>query len=91
MAGSGPPEPLVYCIRPINTLIGRCLPDCDGLAPATVDLHTLEGVTPGALDERYLEPIAGAGEAGERDLRERCVARLQSAGSARSALTAITG
>jgi hypothetical protein len=52
----------VYCIRPITTLLGRCLPHRDGLALAAVDLHAVEEVAhPGeptcrATVRRRIEP-----------------------------------
>jgi hypothetical protein len=42
---SVPPEPLVYGIRPVNTLVGRGPPDGDSLLVATVDVDPLEQVS----------------------------------------------
>src|SRR6266849_6205224 len=44
-AGSRPPEPLVYGIRPVNTLVGRGPPDGDSLLVATVDVDPLEQIS----------------------------------------------
>jgi hypothetical protein len=44
VAGSGPPEPLTYCVRPVNTLIGRHVPDGHGLQLAAVHVDALEEV-----------------------------------------------
>jgi hypothetical protein len=44
-AGSGPPEPLVYGIRPANTDVGRGSPDGDSLLVVTVDVDPLDQVS----------------------------------------------
>jgi hypothetical protein len=44
-AGSRPPEPLVYGIRPVNAAVGRGPPDGDSLLVATVDVDPLEQVS----------------------------------------------
>jgi hypothetical protein len=41
---SVPPEPFNYCVRPFTTLIGRHVPDCNGLQSLLVDVDALEEV-----------------------------------------------
>jgi len=41
---TGPPEPLTYCVRPVNTLIGRHVPDGYCLQLPAVDVDAIEEV-----------------------------------------------
>jgi hypothetical protein len=42
-----PPEPLTNCVRPVNTLIGRHVPDGNGFQLPAVDVDGLEEVPDG--------------------------------------------
>ena len=48
-----PPEPLTYCVRPVNTLIGRHVPDGYGVQLAAVDVDALEEIPHGRDPRRH--------------------------------------